>query len=68
MRDIEDQIRKGEAVIKKHRNADLKLSEIDCIHDRIKQSAKENGGRIDLFKMINEVFLIGVAVGSRNYK
>lgn len=68
MRDIEKQIVKGREIIKKHRKAEITLTEIDYFMDMFDDQAKQHGTYDALFKVIGNAFFMGCAVGSRNSK
>ena len=59
-RNFENRVQEGRAIMKRHKMADLRLSEIDAIYDIYR-----NDG---VFKAISTAFDFGVSVGSRMEK
>jgi hypothetical protein len=64
MRDIKKQAEQGRAIIRKHERADLHLSEIMQFVDLYDQETAR-GSNDGLYTVIQEAFLMGVAVGNR---
>lgn len=63
MRDINKQIAKGREIIRKHEQADLRLTEIRYFMDSYDNARPKWDS---LAYIIHNAFLMGVAVGSRN--
>ncbi len=59
-RNFEKSVQEGRAIMKRHKMADLRLSEIDTIYDIAKKDS--------MFKAITTAFDFGVSVGSRMEK
>ena len=66
MRNIDKNIEQGNEIIRKHKRADLSISELYYFYENFKKSAEEKGTANGLFDLISDAFYMGVAVGARN--
>ena len=65
-RNIEKNISLGEKLIEKHQNADITPTEICHFYDQFKEIASSKNSFDAFWKVSQNIFNLGVAVGSRN--
>ena len=65
-RNVLQQAEKGKEILKKHPNAELRLSELDQFFTAFEEKTKEKGCYDALWDAIGNAFHMGVAVGARN--
>ncbi len=67
-RNVLQQAEKGKEVLKKHPNAELRVSELHQFFTAFEETAKEKGSYDALWDAVGNAFYMGVAVGARNAK